>query len=131
MAEGSRRSQGWFYLDGGRTGEQLRRVVLVDSPIEAMSKRALEQPGQGRSLFLVTKLGVLNQNQDLGQWLESIPEVVLAVRSDRLEPQFQHKFPGMLQEQPSAESWHEDLQRGLSFSDIALHRQAALGVTNL
>ncbi len=131
VAAGSRRSQGWFYVDGEAAGEQPRRVVLVDSPIEALSKWVLEQAGQGRSLFLVTKLGVLNQNQDLGQWLESIPEVVLAVRSDRLEPQFQHKFPGMLQEQPSAESWHEDLQRDLSFSDIALHRQVALGVANL
>ncbi len=43
VAAGSRRSQGWFYLDRDNPmGAKPQRVVLVESPIEALSKWVLE-----------------------------------------------------------------------------------------
>jgi hypothetical protein len=108
LAVGSRRSQGWFYLDGGQIGEQSQRVVLVDSPIEALSKWVLEQPRVKRSLDLAVDREI---PMDL---LKRSAAVVLACGVDAigeaLTQQVQSQVPGMLREYPQGKGWNQDLQ---------------------
>jgi Plasmid recombination enzyme len=110
VAEGSRRSQGWFYVEVGNADEPMQRVICVDSPIEALSKWGLEQPGQGRSLYLAANPGM----QLPLDWLQRSAAVVLACGVDKpgkaLVLQIQAQVPGVLQEYPQGEGWNEDLQ---------------------
>jgi hypothetical protein len=94
VAEGSR-SQSYFYLKGGEGAEE---VVLVDSPIEVMSKWILDQPDtQQRSYVSV------GQWQELPQdWLAQQEEVILALgREDLADGE---------QVWPRGASWNQDLQ---------------------
>ncbi len=88
-------------------------VWLRDRWGEAVTLRAVEAQ--------VAELAVLSQVHDLGQWLESVPEVVLAVPATPLELPWQPVFLGMIQERPLATSWNEDLQNRLRFSSISSH----------
>jgi hypothetical protein len=94
VAAGSR-SQAYFYLKGGEGSEQ---VVLVDSPIEAMSKWVLDQPDARQRSYV----SVLHW-QDLPQdWLAQQEEVILALgREDLADGE---------QVWPRGTSWNQDLQ---------------------
>jgi hypothetical protein len=98
------RSQAYFYLKGGDRAEQ---VVLVDSPIEAMSKWVLDQPeSQQRSYVNVLPL------QDLPQdWLGRQGEVMLAF--GRAVAEGLGEMDGEIRVLPKGESWSQDLQEDL------------------
>jgi hypothetical protein len=80
IVDGSR-SESYFYLGSGES------VVLVDSPVEAMSKWVLDQPERGQGLYVSVAE------------LEDLPQVGRLVAGVRVLPQ--------------GESWNQDLQDDL------------------
>jgi hypothetical protein len=102
-AEGSR-SQTYFYLKGGEKAEQ---VVLVDSPIEAMSKWVLDQP-DARQQSYVSVLPLQDLPQD---WLGRQGEVMLAFGREVAEGL--GEMDGEIRVLPKGESWSQDLQEDL------------------
>jgi hypothetical protein len=102
-AEGSR-SQTYFYLKGGERAEQ---VVLVDSPIEAMSKWILDHSDKRRRLYVS-----VGQLQELPQdWLEKQGEVVVAFGREAMAEEVELEFGRQVL--PQGESWNQDLQDDL------------------
>jgi hypothetical protein len=107
VAEGNRRSQGWFYVEAGNAEESMQRVVCVDSPIEAMALWVLEQPVRGRTLYLAVSSG-----DRWAEMLANVPEVVIASRSliDKLQPA---ALPGANWQFPEGPNWRQTLQDSL------------------
>jgi Plasmid recombination enzyme len=93
IAAGSR-SASYFYLGSGE------QVVLVDSPVEAMSKWVLDQPEQAQGLYVSVSP------------LEDLPQVGRLAAGVRVLPQ--------------RESWNQDLQDALRVR-LDRERQAQMG----
>lgn len=123
VAEGSRRSQGWFYLDAGNVDEPMQRVVCVDSPIEAIALRVLEQPARGKTLYLAVSSG--------DRWAErlaTVPEVVIASRS-LIETLKSSVLPGVSSQFPQGRNWQQALQDSSQLAAMQLEQSAgSLGI---
>jgi Protein of unknown function (DUF3991)/Toprim-like len=80
LAKGSKRKEGWFYLtQGEQSRDPVRRVVLVESPIDAMSLAVLERTDSVKTLYLSTDgAGVIPI-----EYLKEVKDVVIALDRDR------------------------------------------------
>jgi hypothetical protein len=55
LAKGTKRNQGWFYFqEGGQSNDPIQRVVLTESPIDAMSFAVLDRNDSTRTIYLST-----------------------------------------------------------------------------
>jgi Plasmid recombination enzyme len=104
-------SQGYFYIDPKGQSQKLpQRIVLVDSPTEAISKYLLEQPQQVRSMYLaMNEAAPLSEKQ-----LQEFSEIILACSSVH-----QHQLPPQTEafyqtEEPQSGTWQSDLVNALT-----------------
>ncbi len=108
-------AQGWFYLyPKGQDEERLQRIVLVDSPTEAIAKYLLEQPQKmrsakanisARSLYLaVDQITPL-----LSEQLQKFSEITIACSLANQRELLQEVASSCVVEVPQTETWQGDL----------------------
>jgi 5S rRNA maturation endonuclease (ribonuclease M5) len=108
LAYGTRRSQGWFYLESDHPGP-VQQVVLCESAIDAMSYKTLN-PAQEKTLYLSTDgAGYLPL-----EVLRSVPRVAIAFDTDEVGEQmaerFQEELPQAQRVIPQGKDWNVDLE---------------------
>jgi 5S rRNA maturation endonuclease (ribonuclease M5) len=110
LAKGSKRKEGWFYFERGeQSGDPVRRVVLVESPIDAMSLAVLERTDSLKTLYLSTDgAGVIPI-----EYLKEVKDVVIAFDRDRagqeMTQRIQSQLPQAVCKEPKAIDWNQDL----------------------
>ncbi|MEO1764412.1 MAG: DUF3991 and TOPRIM domain-containing protein [Cyanobacteria bacterium J06629_18] len=114
-AIGTKRSQGSFYVDlGGQVGDEIQRVVLCKSPIDALSyltleQTALEKAPQQKTIYLVSDS---TRNLPVTK-LKDIPEVIAAYDKDsagnQLSRDIQKLLPQTTIKQPIEKDWNQQL----------------------
>jgi Plasmid recombination enzyme len=113
-------SQGWFYIDPkGKSRKPPQRIVLVDSPSEAIAKYLLEQPQQVRSVYLA-----MNEVRPISDQLQEFSEIILAcgsVHRRELPPQI-GDFCQI--EAPESGTWQGDLVNALTHTLSSQVRQS-------
>ncbi len=115
MAPGSMRDQGWFWLGAGR-GE-IRRVLLTESPIDALSLAKLDphrQQTEGVSIYLSTDGSGSVPIAALQQVIEQGGEVAIAfdadVAGELMSWRIAHELPGVHRLTPAyGKDWNERL----------------------
>lgn len=110
LAKGSRRSDGWFYFEQGeQSSDSIRRVVLVESPIDAMSLAVLERTDSVKTLYLSTD----GAGQIPTEYLQEAKEVVIAFDGDlagkEMAQRIKAQLPKALVKKPKAIDWNEEL----------------------
>jgi Plasmid recombination enzyme len=108
-------AQGWFYLDPkGQSRKPPQRIVLVDSPTEAIAKYLLEQPQQVRSAKAEISprslyLAVDEVEPLLLEKLQEFSQITLACSSGRQLELMQHIVSSCGIEEPRNATWQTDL----------------------
>ena len=98
LADDSRRSQGWFYLESPGAGN-IHKVVLLDSPLEALAYVTLH-PSEDRILYLA-----INDGGWVLEELKNVGEMVVATKTEL------HNLPPKVERHlPKHGSWGEDLR---------------------
>jgi hypothetical protein len=114
-AIGTKRNQGWFYLQwGGQPTDEIQKVVLLKSPIDVLSFAMLEverQRGvpQERTMYMT-----VDSPRGLPmELLPDIPEVVCAydnnAAGDEMAGAVGELLPQATRVKPQAQNWHEEL----------------------
>lgn len=108
LAYGTRRSQGWFYVESQQPGP-VQQVVLVESAIDALSYRVLH-PAQAKTLYLSTDgAGYVPLEQ-----LKQVPKVVIAFDQDQtgeeMAQRLMQDLPQASRHAPTEKDWNGDLQ---------------------
>lgn len=112
LAPGSKRSAGWFYVRYGRSETDLiERVVLVKSPIDAISFLKLDYPPKTKTLYLTA-----NSARSLPlDFLKKIPTLIAAYDNDsagdEIARQIKQLLPQATRVRPKAKDWNEELKR--------------------
>ncbi len=112
LAPGSKRSAGWFYVRRGKAEEDpISQVVLVKSPIDALSKAYLDQPPQCKTLYLAAECA---RSLPL-DFLKKIPMVIAAYDNDpagnETAKQIKQLVPHANRHRPQAKDWNQQLAR--------------------
>ena len=110
LAKGSKRQEGWFHFTKGeQSSDPVRRVVLVESPIDAMSIAVLERTDSKKTLYLSTD----GAGQIPTEYLKQIKEVVIAFDRDKagkeMATRIQSQLPFAVCKTPSSIDWNQDL----------------------
>jgi 5S rRNA maturation endonuclease (ribonuclease M5) len=110
LAKGSKRKEGWFYFERGeQSGDPVRRVVLVESPIDAMSLAVLERTDSVKTLYLSTD----GAGQIPIEYLQSVKDVVIAFDRDcsgqSMAERIKTQLPNAVSKTPKAIDWNQDL----------------------
>jgi 5S rRNA maturation endonuclease (ribonuclease M5) len=110
LAKGSKRKEGWFYFERGeQSGDPVRRVVLVESPIDAMSLSVLERTDSKKTLYLSTD----GAGQIPTEYLKQVKDVVIAVDNDEpgqsMAQRVSSQLPNATRKTPSSVDWNQDL----------------------
>ena len=117
LAKGSRRKDGWFYFDKGeQSNDPVRRVVLVESPIDAMSLAVLERTDSKKTLYLSTD----GAGQIPTEYLKEVGEVAIAFDRDRagreMAERIKEQLPKAIVKTPKGIDWNQDLVNSLDWS---------------
>ena len=117
LAKGSKRSLGWFYFTKGeQTQDPVRRVVLVESPIDAMSLAVLERTDSLKTLYLSTD----GAGQIPTEYLKEISSVVIAFDRDRagreMTERIKSQLPQASSKTPLSNDWNQDLVNSFDWS---------------
>ena len=110
LAKGSRRKEGWFYFDKGeQSSDPVRRVVLVESPIDAMSLAVLERTDSKKTLYLSTD----GAGQIPTEFLAEVKEVAIAYDNDPsgnlMAQRVSSQLPNAVRKSPKTIDWNQDL----------------------
>jgi 5S rRNA maturation endonuclease (ribonuclease M5) len=110
LAKGSRRKDGWFYFERGeQSGDSVRRVVLVESPIDAMSLAVLERTDSVKTLYLSTD----GAGQIPIEYLKQVKDIVIAFDRDaggqEMAERIKAQLPNAVSKTPKAIDWNQDL----------------------
>ena len=110
LAKGSKRKEGWFYFDKGeQSSDPVRRVVLVESPIDAMSLAVLERTDSKKTLYLSTD----GAGQIPTEFLAEVKEVVIAYDNDSsgnlMAQRVSSQLPNAVRKSPKTIDWNQDL----------------------
>lgn len=110
LAKGSKRKDGWFYFERGeQSRDPVRRVVLVESPIDAMSLAVLERTNSKKTLYLSTD----GAGGIPIEYLKSVKDVVIAFDRDRsgqsMAERIKTQLPNAISKTPKAIDWNQDL----------------------
>ena len=116
LAKGSKRKKGWFYFDKGeQSNDPVRRVVLVESPIDAMSLAVLERTDSKKTLYLSTD----GAGGIPTEYLKEVGEIVIAFDRDRagreMAQRVQSRLPFAVRKIPKAIDWNQDLINSLDW----------------
>ncbi|MEA5554052.1 MobV family relaxase [Anabaena cylindrica UHCC 0172] len=118
-AIGTKRSDGWFYLQwGGQPTDEIQKVVLLKSPLDVLSFAMLEVerhrglPGgvpQERTMYMT-----VDSPRGLPmELLPDIPELVCAydnnAAGDEIAGAIGELLPQATRVKPQAQNWHEEL----------------------
>ncbi|GAB1542941.1 hypothetical protein NUACC21_56150 [Scytonema sp. NUACC21] len=109
-ARGTKRDAGWFYLRwGGQPTDDIQRVVLTKSPIDALSLATIEGVPQQRTMYLVA-----DSAKSLPvEYLRTIPKVIAALDSDasgfELAQAIREQLPEAERMRPALKDWNEEL----------------------
>ena len=109
-ARGTKRADGWFYVKlGGKPEDDITRVVLTKSPIDALSLAAIEGMPQQKTMYLVA-----DSAKSLPvEYLRTIPTVIAAYDSDdpgdELAQAIQDLLPQTERMRPIAKDWNSEL----------------------
>ncbi|MEO1669336.1 MAG: DUF3991 and toprim domain-containing protein [Cyanobacteria bacterium J06631_2] len=117
LAKGSKRSQGWFHFDKGeQSGDPVRRVVLVESPIDAMSLSVLERTNSKKTLYLSTD----GAGQMPTEYLQEFKDLVIAYDNDQagkgMAERIKAQLPQAVVKLPKANDWNQDLVNSFDWS---------------
>ena len=118
LAKGSKRREGWFYFESGeQSGDPVRRVVLVESPIDAMSLSVLERTDSLKTLYLSTD----GAGQIPTEYLKEVKEVAIAFDRDRagreMAARIKAFLPNAVVKTPSSVDWNRDLVNSFDWSN--------------
>lgn len=118
LAKGTKRNQGWFYFQQGeQSSDSIKRVVLVESPIDAMSLAVLERTDSKKTLYLSTD----GAGQIPNEFLAEVKEVVVAYDNDEpgnlMAQKVRSQFPNSVRKLPKAIDWNEELLNMFNLSD--------------
>ena len=110
LAKGSKRQEGWFHFTKGeQSSDPVRRVVLVESPIDAMSLAVLERTDSKKTLYLSTD----GAGGIPTEYLKEVGEVVVAFDRDRsgkeMAARIKSQLPNAVVKTPSSVDWNRDL----------------------
>ena len=114
----TKRTGGWFYIgSGGQPTDEIQKVVLCKSPIDALSLAAIEGMPQSRTMYMaVDSLLCLPV-----EFLRDIPNIVCAYEKDaagnEVARQIQELLPQARRVQPNAIDWNEELMQRLRQSE--------------
>jgi 5S rRNA maturation endonuclease (ribonuclease M5) len=116
LARGSKRKEGWFYFERGE--DPVRRVVLVESPIDAMSLAVLERTDSLKTLYLSTDgAGVIPI-----EYLKEVKDVVIAFDCDRsgqeMAQRIKTQLPNAVSKTPKAIDWNQDLVNTFDWASL-------------
>ncbi|MEM6399539.1 MAG: DUF3991 domain-containing protein [Cyanobacteria bacterium P01_D01_bin.116] len=116
-AIGTKRNQGWFYVGwGGRSGDEIQRIVLCKSPIDALSYLTLESQIVRKASIPKTIYLALDSTRNLPvEMIKDIPEVIAAYDNDSagtgLSRDIQKLLPQTTIKQPITSDWNQQLLR--------------------
>lgn len=116
LAKGSKRKEGWFYFEKGEQEiDQVRRVVLVESPIDAMSLSVLERTDSQKTLYLSTD----GAGGIPTEYLQEAGKVVIAFDQDlagqEMTERIKSQLPNAVQKKPKDKDWNQDLVKSLDW----------------
>ncbi len=120
LAKGTRRNQGWFYFQrGGQASDPIDRVVLVESPIDALSLAVLDRNESRRTIYLST-----DGAGDIPlEFLKEIREVIVAYDNDEagnlMAQRVKSELPDAVRRLPKAVDWNEDLVNSFDWSRLS------------
>jgi hypothetical protein len=109
-ALGTKRADGWFYVKlGGKPDDDITRVVITKSPIDALSLATIEGMPQQKTMYLVASCA-----KSLPvEYLLSIPTVIAAYNNDdpgdELGQAIQEQLPKAQWMRPVAKDWNSEL----------------------
>ena len=128
LAKGSKRKDGWFYFTKGeQSSDPVRRIVLVESPIDAMSLAVLERTDSKKTLYLSTD----GAGGIPTEYLKQIKEVVIAFDRDRsgkeMAARIKAQLPNAVVKTPSSVDWNRDLVNSFDWASKNLQREIKRG----
>ena len=110
LAKGTKRSEGWFYFQqGGQSSDSIKRAVLVESPIDAMSFAVLDRNDSRRTIYISTDgVGSIPH-----EFLSQLKDVVVAYDNDEpgnlMAQRVISQLPNAVAKTPKANDWNEEL----------------------
>jgi len=113
--ENSDRSKGWFHLKlGGEADSQIERVILCDSPIEALSIAHIDRDAHKGQPPVRTMYMVVDDPNSLPlEFLRNVSRIALAFNNDEQGNETAQKVQKMLPQakrfEPSGLTWNEIL----------------------
>lgn len=111
----SKRTEGWFYISrGGQPDDEIQKVVLCKSPIDALSLAAIEiQAQSGMPLERTMYMAVDSARSLPVEYLQSIPTVVAAYDLDTAGNEtaraIEELLPQAIRVRPNALDWNLEL----------------------
>ena len=118
LAKGTKRSEGWFYFQqGGQSSDPIKRAVLVESPIDAMSFAVLDRNDSRRTVYISTDgAGSIPK-----EFLQQLKDVVVAYDNDEpgnlMAQRVISQLPNSLRRTPKAIDWNEELVNRFNWSN--------------
>ena len=117
LAKGSKRKDGWFYFEQGEQSEDaVRRVVLVESPIDGMSLSVLERTDSKKTLYLSTD----GAGQIPSEYIKDVKDIVIALDGDlagqQMAERIKAQLPKAVVKTPKAKDWNQDLINSLNWN---------------
>ncbi len=119
LAKGTKRGEGWFYFQqGGQSSDPIKRAVLVESPIDAMSFAVLDRNDSRRTIYLSTDgAGSIPK-----EFLQQLPNksVIVAYDNDEqgnlMAQRVISQLPNSVRKTPKAVDWNSDLVNRFNWS---------------
>lgn len=114
-ARGTKREAGWFYIGlGGQSTDEIQRVVLCKSPIDALRKAAIEIQAQSGMPQERTMYMAVDSTLSLPvEFLRTIPKVVTALDADssgfEAARAIEELLPQATRVRPKVKDWNSEL----------------------
>lgn len=118
LAKGSKRKEGWFHFQQGeQSGDPVRRVVLVESPIDAMSLAVLERTDSKKTLYLSAD----GAGGIPTEYLKEFKDIVIAYDNDQagnlMAQRVKSQLPNAVCKSPKAVDWNQELVNTFDWSN--------------
>ncbi|MEO0687724.1 MAG: DUF3991 and TOPRIM domain-containing protein, partial [Cyanobacteria bacterium J06649_11] len=120
----SRRKEGWFYFPlGGKPGDEIQKVVLCKSPIEALSAASIGLLGRGTVPSERTMYMAVDSPKSLPlEFLREVPAIIAAYDNDDTGRSRARAIKELLPQttivQPSEHDWNAELLERLRLQKV-------------
>ncbi|BAZ03355.1 plasmid recombinant protein (plasmid) [Tolypothrix tenuis PCC 7101] len=128
-ATGTKRTEGWFYIRwGGQPSDEIQRVVLCKSPVDALSFAMLEVEALGEMPQQRTICMAADSVRSVSvEFLKNIPTVVAAYDNDAAGDEtaqaIMELLPLSCRVRPQAKDWNQELLEQLQKSEQKHNKQ--------